>query len=242
MTWQQDYLARFYDPAKGWVNGTREFHDLLASAIPKGSKILEIGPGPSNATSRHLATIGEVTGLDPDPEAKENDALASCALLSGSRYPFDDASFDACVSNYCIEHVPDAAEHLGEVARVLRPGGVYVFRTPNLWHYVSLFARLTPHWVHELLSNRLRGRTSSEDHDVYPTVHALNTRAAVNRHAAAAGLVVQELRLVEKEPSYGMYSRVLFLTFMAYERAVNATERVAFLRSNILAVLKKPAR
>ncbi len=45
MTWQEDYLARFYNPADGWVNGTLEFHNLCASAIPhggpKGGKILE---------------------------------------------------------------------------------------------------------------------------------------------------------------------------------------------------------
>ncbi len=158
--------------------------------------------------------------------------------MKGDRFPFPDASFAACVSNYVIEHVPDADAHLAEVARVLQPGGVYVFRTPNLWHYVALFARVTPHWVHELLANRLRGRTSA-DHDPYPTVYALNTRASVERHAARAGLRVERLERMEKEPSYGMAARPLFLAFMAYERAVNATERAAFLRSNILAVLRK---
>ena len=51
MSWQTEYLERFYSPARGWVNGTREFHELCAGAIRKGSKILEIGAGPSNRTS-----------------------------------------------------------------------------------------------------------------------------------------------------------------------------------------------
>jgi hypothetical protein len=36
-----------------------------------------------------------------------------------------------------------------------------------------------------------------------------------------------------------MSSRVLFLAFMAYERAVNSTERLAALRSSIFAVLRR---
>jgi SAM-dependent methyltransferase len=238
MSWQEEYLARFYDPARGWVNGTQEFHELCAATIPKGAQVLEIGSGPSNRTSRFLATTGELHGLDPDPEARSNDALAGFALLAGPRYPFGDASFDACVSNYVIEHIADPEAHLAEVARVLKPGGVYVFRTPNRWHYVSLFSSVTPHWVHELLANRLRG-LSEDEHEPYPTAYALNTRAAILRHAPRAGLEIEHLRLIEKEPSYGMAARPLFLAFMAYERAVNATERAAFLRANILAVLRK---
>jgi SAM-dependent methyltransferase len=240
MTWQAEYLARFYDPARGFVEGTQEFHDLCAKAIRPGSRILELGPGPSNRTSRFLATLGELRGLDPDPEARQNDALKGFELLDGPRFPFPDASFDACVSNYVVEHVPDAAAHLGEVARILSPGGAYVFRTPNRWHYVTIFSSVTPHWVHELLANRLRG-IPKDEHDPYPTVYTLNTRSAVDHHAARAGFHVETLRLVEKEPSYGMAARPLFLAFMAYERAVNATERAAFLRANIFAVLRKAA-
>ncbi len=237
MTWQAEYLARFYDPARGWVNGTHEFHDLCAKTIPLGSRILEVGPGPSNRTSRFLAALGELHGIDPDPDARHNDALSGFELLAGTRYPFPDASFGACVSSFVVEHVADPAAHLSEVARILAPGGSYVFRTPNRWHYVTLFASLTPHWVHLLLANRLRALPEDE-HEPYPTTYALNTRSAVERHAARAGLRVESLRLVEKEPSYGMAARPLFLAFMTYERAVNATERAAFLRSNIFAVLR----
>jgi SAM-dependent methyltransferase len=160
-------------------------------------------------------------------------------VLEGDRFPFPDASFDGCVSNYVIEHIADPAAHLREVARVLKPGGAYVLRTPNRWHYVALFASLTPHWVHEQLANRLRGLGRGA-HDPYPTSYAMNTRGDVERYAAEVGLVVEDLRMMEREPSYGMSSRLLFLAFTAYERAVNATDHAAFLRSNIFAVLRKP--
>ncbi|MFT3775286.1 MAG: class I SAM-dependent methyltransferase [Minicystis sp.] len=237
-SWQTAYLDRFYSPAQGFRNGTAEFHELCATVIPHGTEILEIGSGPSNRTSRFLSTIGPVHGIDPDPDVKNNDALTSASVLTEDRYPYPDGRFGACVSNYCCEHVGDPAAHLSEIARVLAPGGVYILRTPNRWHYVSLFSAMTPHWVHNLLANRLRNIRNG--HDPYPTVYAMNTREDLTRYAEQSGLVVEQFRLVEKEPSYGMSSRLLFLTFMAYERAVNSSEMAAFLRSNIFAVLRKP--
>jgi len=241
MTWQQRYLDKFYNPAHGWVGGTHEFFDLCASAIPKGGEILEIGAGSDNPATRFLATLGKVHGLDPDPIVKTNSALTTATVLESSRFPFEDARFDGCVSNYVIEHIEDPIGHLLEVARVLKPGGAYVLRTPNLYHYVSLVSSITPHWFHELVANRLRNRSSHEHHDPYPTFYAMNTRADLERFASRAGLEIESLRLVEKEPSYGMSSRALFLIFMAYERAVNATDKLADLRSNIFAVLRKAA-
>jgi SAM-dependent methyltransferase len=237
-TWQQRYRRRYYEARPGWKDGTEEFHEMCGKAIARSSRILEIGAGPSNPTSRFLATLGELHGVDVDPAVRENTALSRAALLEGTRLPYPDTEFDACVSNYVIEHIQDPHTHMREVSRVLRPGGAYIFRTPNRLHYVSLAARLTPHWFHLLVANRLRGQPT-EMHDPYPTVYQCNSQAAVRRFAASAGFEVAELRMVEKEPSYGMASRTLFFMFMTYERIVNATALAESLRANIFAVLRK---
>jgi SAM-dependent methyltransferase len=238
--WRERYLARYYDRSKGWVDGTTQFHDLCVAKCPPGGRFLEVGAGPANRTSRLLAGVGEVHGIDPDPDVKNNAALTTASVLTGDRYPYDDASFDACVSDFVLEHVADPQSHLREVRRVLKPGAPYIFRTPNLWHYVYLVSRLTPQAVHLRLANRARA-LAEEAHDPYPTVYAMNTAGAVRRAAAAAGLEVDVLDRREYEPSYGMASRALFFPFMAYERVVNSTDRLAFLRSTIQAVLRVPA-
>jgi SAM-dependent methyltransferase len=237
-SWQQRYCRIFYQSKPGWIDGTEEFHRLCAATISGAKKILEIGAGPSNPTTRFLSTLGEVHGLDPDPLVRDNDALTTAAILEDRRFPFPDACFDACVSNYVLEHVADPAAHLREVARVLRPGGSYVFRTPNRFHYVALVARATPHWFHALVANWLRNQPA-EAHDPYPTAYRCNSRGAVKQLAETSGFEVTELRMIEKEPSYAMVSRALFLALLAYERLVNATPAAADLRANILAVLKK---
>lgn len=238
MPWQDEYLARYYSAASGWSDGNVVFHGLIESNIAHDSEILEIGAGPTNVTSDFLATLGRLQGVDIDPDVRSNTALTAAHVVDSETYPFNDDTFDACVSNYVIEHVADPRGHLAEIRRVLRPGGVYIFRTPNFWHYVSLISHLTPHSFHRLVANRLRN-LPDESHDPYPTHYRLNTASAVERAAGEAGLTVERLDLIEKEPMYGLGSRLLFFPFMAYERIVNSSDIFSNLRANILGVLRK---
>jgi SAM-dependent methyltransferase len=233
-------FARYYFDAPGFVNGTAEFHDVCRESFPAGGRLLEIGAGPANLTSAFLAGLGTLVGVDVSAEIGGNHALSGGAVFDGKMLPFGDACFDGCVSNHVLEHVADPAAHLREVARVLRPGGRYVFRTPNLHHYVGAASWLLPHAAHIVLAKWSRAQTR-DDHDPWVTHYRANTRDAIERLAGATGLEMERLRLVEKEPSYGRASPILFYPMMVYERLVNSTERLAGLRSSIVAVLRRPA-
>jgi ubiquinone/menaquinone biosynthesis C-methylase UbiE len=207
--------------------------------VGAGERILEVGAGPTNPTSAYLASLGELHGVDVSSEVRSNVHLRSCAVVSSrDRYPFPDASFDLVVSNYVVEHVEEPRTHLREIGRVLKPGGYYLFRTPNLWHYVALISRATSFRTHRLVANRLRN-LSPDSHDPWPTVYAMNTPQAVCRFSAEAGLAVEQMELVEKEPSYGMVARPLFLAFMAYERLVNSSSLLAPFRANLFVALRR---
>ena len=238
-TWQSRALYRYYNSRPNWINGTERFWALLTAHLAPGGTILEIGAGPPNPTTRFLANIGEVTGIDPDPMVETNDACARTAIYDGRRIPADDASFDAAVSNYVLEHVEDPAELSAECWRVLRPGGILAFRTPNLWHYVSLIARVTPHSFHERVA--LSAQNAREGaHDPYPTFHRMNTRSHCRRFLERAGFEIQVLYLFEAEPSYGLFSRFAFYPMMVWERILNSTDLLQDLRANILCVARKP--
>ena len=53
-------------------------------------------------------------------------------LVRGERLPFPDGSFDRVVVVDMLEHVPDDAAFVAELARVTRPGGRLVLNTPHL--------------------------------------------------------------------------------------------------------------
>jgi SAM-dependent methyltransferase len=186
-----------------------------------------------------LSGIGAVTGLDIDPDVKNNRWLAHAFVFTGGRMPFADQSFDACCSNYVLEHVENPVEHFKEVARVLRPGGVYCFRTPNLFHYVYMSARLMPHSMHLLLANRLRA-LGQDAHDPYPTWFRSNTPGRLAKLCRAAGLEPPSISLIEPEPAYGRAHALLFYPMMAYERIVNLSNALARFRVTMLVATCKP--
>jgi SAM-dependent methyltransferase len=233
-------FARYYHGRPGFVNGTTEFHEVCRQHLPANGSLLEIGAGPSNPTSAFLSTIGRLAGVDVSDEVRGNAALAESSVFDGCTLPFGDASFDGCVSNHVLEHVEDPAAHFREVARVLKPGACYVFRTPNLFHYVAAASWLLPHAAHIVLAKWSRGQTA-EDHDPWVTHYRANSERALRALGRSTGFEVALLRLVEKEPSYGRASPLLFYPMMAYERAVNSSEALRTFRSSIVSVFRRPA-
>jgi 2-polyprenyl-6-hydroxyphenyl methylase/3-demethylubiquinone-9 3-methyltransferase len=97
-----------------------------------------------------MATRGaNVTGIDPAAEAiaaARSHARASGLRIAydigvGEELPYADASFDAVICVDVLEHVRDLGRVLAEVARVLRPGGLFLFDTINrnpVAHFVTI--------------------------------------------------------------------------------------------------------
>jgi SAM-dependent methyltransferase len=222
-----------------FVRGTTVFHRICQSHFTSAGRILEIGAGAANATSEFLAKMGIVIGLDVSAEVRNNSDLTEAYVYDGLRMPFPDESFELCVSNYVLEHVVNATYHFQEIFRILKPGGFYCFRTPNRWHYVTIASSLMPHSVHLRLANKLRALENGA-HDPWPTVYRANTRASLRRLAKTNCFLVEELRMVEAEPSYGAAHAVLFYPMMAYERLVNFSDSFSGFRVNILGTFCKP--
>lgn len=113
-------------------------YDGFFRIIGEGRDVLEIGCG-NGAQLRVLAGRNRrCVGIDISSEIVDRQVdlppnvelhMADASDLS----LFTDDSFDAAFSKQLLEHLhPDDIDmHFREVARVLRPGGFYVFETPN---------------------------------------------------------------------------------------------------------------
>ena len=100
-----------------------------------GDDVLEIGPGPGLTTDILRRRVAHVTAVEIDDTlaASLHDRLAdtNVTVLHGdaARLDFRDDRFSAVTCFSVLHHVPSPAEQdviLGEIVRVLRPGGALV--------------------------------------------------------------------------------------------------------------------
>jgi ubiquinone/menaquinone biosynthesis C-methylase UbiE len=85
-----------------------------------------------------------LVGIDTDDAIEEHPHLhARVRGLAGS-LPFRDESFDLVSANTVVEHIEDCAGFLQDVRRVLKPGGRFIFHTPNYWYYLVFLAAHVP--------------------------------------------------------------------------------------------------
>lgn len=215
----------------------RLYHQFAARYLTPSSVLLDYGAGRGKELLHGFgAEVSRSVGVDVDTAVLENTAVDQAHVIEPyGRVPYPDATFDVVVSAYVLEHIGEPDRVFAEIRRVLKPGGHFVFLTPNRRHYVPLAASLTPHAFHLWVNSR-RGLA---DRDTFPTVYKANTPGAIRRLAARNGFVVTDLQMVEGRPEYLRPFGPLYLAGVAYERIVNALRVLAPFRVVMLGALRR---
>ncbi|HLD82998.1 MAG TPA: class I SAM-dependent methyltransferase [Candidatus Omnitrophota bacterium] len=229
-------FQRFYSGREGWIDGTTQFKRLIESRLRPEFEILDLGAGQESAHN-YRGVVRKVTGIDISGNIFSNLSLDEAYKCQVSQMPFKDNQFDLAYADWLLEHLAEPLPAAKEIYRVLKPDGILIIRTPNLWHYIPLLGRLTPFKAHIFLRRFLQ---DEDEANTFRTYYRLNTISKVKRVFRKAGFIAEELSLVEKEPSYLMKWDWLFTIGLAYERLVNSTESLRRLRANIFAVFRKP--
>ena len=158
-SWFEGFFAESHD---GWdgITRVRNFHELRQRDLTlfslgslKGKKVLDVGCG----SAEYLTIIGKmgaefVGGQDIGEEnikngrsrLKEYGINGKLVVGDAINLDFPDNYFDSALSSDCFEHISLEKKKIiiAEVYRVLKPGGFFTIKTPNLTYLkVSIYIK-----------------------------------------------------------------------------------------------------
>ena len=208
-----DRVRRFYDRESGRYESQRygtadprvarpyleRLRFILEMFDVRGRQVLDIGCGPGILEPYLLDRSCRVMALDLSARMVEKARLelashpgrenVAYCVASADSLPFGNAVFDAVACIGVVSYWPELTRGLGEIARVLRPGGTLILQASNRLaprEWEDRLLRKPYHW----LRSRITGR-DSRDADfplrTYPPW-------VVEKHLTVAGLRPLERR------------------------------------------------
>jgi ubiquinone/menaquinone biosynthesis C-methylase UbiE len=192
--------------------------DDLAPVVAGGAiEILDVGVGTGNLARPALGrwpTI-RVTGVDASSEmvgaveallAESGDGLRerfTGTVAFAAEMPFPDRTFDAAMSSFVLQLVPNRAQALREIRRVLRPGGHFAYVT-----WLVDERAFPPDRVFDGLLDEF-GFDAEEDRPRIGDVPSVDRAAAELRHAGFRDVSASRALL---DHAFSVESYIAFLT------------------------------
>ena len=220
------------------------YEDTLRCYLPRETMWLDLGCGrrvlPEWRSQQEKALVTRsqtLVGLDYDLDSlRANRSVHLRVRGSAEQLPFTSNTFDLVTANMVVEHAEDPRSLLRDVQRVLRPGGTFIFHTPNAFGYVVMLARAIPEWAKPRLIYVLQGR---REEDVFQTHYRMNTAGVIGELAEASRFEVVEIRLLVSDAALAVIPPLATLELLWIRALMTAPLKP--LRTNIIAILRKPA-
>ncbi len=215
---QERFRQRYRQIAPGWQPALEVYTGALDSLVTADLALLDIGCGPGGLVRKYEGRACCVIGVDEHAASFRH--LAEIAALVSARLdalPFPNAAFDLVTCSWVMEHIAQPDSAVAEIARVLRPGGHFLFITPNKHNYVVLLRRLVPNALSRLLVSAIYKR---EEHFINPTYYRLNARSDIDRVMNRHGMMSVSFRYVS-DPTYLAFNALAFRAAAALERLLD---------------------
>jgi ubiquinone/menaquinone biosynthesis C-methylase UbiE len=204
---QNQYRERFRRARTGWQPATEVYEGMIRAALRPGSHVLDIGCGRGGVLEQVGDGVDHPFGIDPDGVSLVEHRLTDLprAVALADALPFKSQAFDVILCSWVLEHLTRPAWVFVEISRCLKPGGKFIFLTPNKNALVTLLNRtLKP--AQAFLVPRLYGRKEA---DTFPVMYRANTRQSLTRYAETFGLQMEDLRAIP-DPTYLAFNPLFY--------------------------------
>ncbi|QDS97531.1 Ubiquinone biosynthesis O-methyltransferase [Adhaeretor mobilis] len=217
--------------------------EMQRRANPEGSQVLDVGCGCGIgrdvdfqwAVREHLGVEqgGAYWGIEPDDAIHPVEGLFDNfqhALMETAQLP--ENQFDVAYSSMVMEHVEKPAAFLTALERCLKPGGVYLFATPNARSFVPWMSwamhRLR---IDEVVLRLVRGKQQVEEYH-YPLQFLFNSPQQVAACAEQHGFLPPKCSFIEGTGAYSYFRGPLKLLkppLLAKRKFMQRPDRLATL-------------
>jgi SAM-dependent methyltransferase len=194
----------------------RDSSELFSVAAPwlkTGARLLDLGCGPRDQAASAAHVGAQYVGIDYSSERAD-------LLADGHAIPFRDGTFDVVLSYAVLEHLYQPFLAAQEVARVLRPGGVFVGTVSQGEPFHDSYFHHTAFGVlavfREALLHTLR---------LWPSHDTLHALATMGRYPRALRLGIEALHRIGNAAPFLAPRK--FLRWSMRERAVDELHRAA---------------
>jgi len=189
----QEYAGGYNFPDGSYAG---VFSNLLIECIKDRGRpdVLDIGCGQGlfrriESQRKMAPLIGNYVGIEPDPDVEIDRAIFGevyRSTMEEAALPAN--SIDVAYAAMVVEHVAKPGAFLSAVRRALRPGGIFLFCTPNADSYFGIACRLTIALKMDEVALAVLRRRETVDLYHYPITYRLNSRVLIERAARGAGM------------------------------------------------------
>jgi len=223
-------FQHIYYPETCWggfthVDGTIAFYTRVHSMLTNSSIAVDVGCGRGSYRDdpvrvRHDLRVLKgkclkVIGMDVNANAANNPFIDEFRLIKDDLWPLEDDSINLCLADSVLEHIDDPEMFFKEAHRILKPGGYLCIRTPNIFSYFGLAARLIPGRFRQKAICRVQDYREVED--IFPTLYHCNTKRKMKQMMKKWGFE-SHVYGHEAEPSYLLFSRFFYFLGVLHQR------------------------
>ncbi len=216
---QNRYRERYQRLRSGWQPSGEELEALVRKCLTSDTYVLDLGCGRGGVMELFWREVQLSIGLDPDAASLlQHRTLMPLTCGLGEALPFPSETFQLVIGLWVLEHLRQPEKTLSEIQRVLRPGGHFIFLTPNAQHPL-IWANQVSHAL-PLLQRRLVPKLYGRDEaDTFRVHYRANTPARLYNLAEMCDLHVNSLRAIP-DPTYLAFNDFFFHLSMLLERCL----------------------